>query len=124
MLPLILPTHPNPIPRPLPPLPKPTRPLLPHQTHPTSPAILRSIILLSRAEPTDHPIRPLIDMFLRLIMTLITRVNLLATAESKPAVTLGIMSALASPRKLGTRRDAKSFFLPARTGRRRRAGGG
>lgn len=93
MLPLILPTHPRLISRPLTPFPKArSSSLPPNNPIPTFRTILRPINTLPTTPTTNHSFCPLINMFFFLIMTLITRVYFLTATESKPTVTFAVMS--------------------------------
>jgi len=55
-------------------------------------------------------------MFFFLIMTFITCINLLTTAESEPSIALGVMSATTSFGKLGAGGETESFLLAAWSG--------
>lgn len=79
----------------------------------TNPTVLRPIILLPTAMPTDHAIRPLIVMFLSLIMAFIARVNLLAAAEAKPSVGLRVVATAAFLGQFGAGDEAECLFLAA-----------
>lgn len=124
MFPLILPTHPDSIPRPLTALPEPTYPPLAHQALMARRAVLRTVVLLARAPPTDHALGPLVDMLLSLVMALVARVHLLAAREAEPAVRLGVVAAAAALGELGAGHEAQGFFCAAPPGRECcRAGG-
>jgi len=113
-LPRILPTHPNPIPRPLPPLPKPMT-LLPHQPRMTKPTILRSIIPFSRTKSTNHSIGVFIRMLFGFIVASITCEDFLTTAESEPSVGFLIMFAYSPRGKFLSCYQTQSFLFTART---------
>jgi len=95
VLSLVLSTHLHPIPGTLSSFPK-SRPSLSYQPRMTDPAILWAIILLSRAESTNHAIRMLVWMFRCLVMAAVTWIHLRATGESEPAVGLRIVLTAAS----------------------------
>jgi len=99
VLPLILPTHLDPIPRPLSPFPEPRSPLS-YQARMTDTTILRAVILFPRAKPTNHAISMLVWMLLCLIMAPVTRIHLRATGEPEPAIGLRIVLAAATSGQL------------------------
>lgn len=101
MLPLILPTHLDPISRPLPSLPEPTSSPLPHQTPMTNPTLLGSIILLPTTPSANHAISPLIDMLFAFVVAFITGVYFLAAGEAEPAIGFGVMATTPSLGELG-----------------------
>jgi len=98
---LVLPTHLDFIPRPLPTFPKPSRPFLTHHAPMTDPTILGPVVLLPTTPPTDHSIGPLVGMFLSLIMAFVTSIDFQTATEAKPSVALGIVTAAASFGELG-----------------------
>ena len=111
VLPPIPPPHQRLIPRPLPPLPIPLA-LPPNDAPPTKGTALDPIILLPRAPPTNHPIRPLIDMVLDRIMALVARIHLGAAREAEPAVAAAVVGACTLPGQLVAGVQAE-LLLPA-----------
>lgn len=85
VLPRIFPAHPALVPCPLAAFPEPAT-LLPNHTPSAKSTRFDSVVLLATAPSTDHAIRPLVDMVLGYIVTLVTRVYLAATREAEPAV--------------------------------------
>ena len=96
VLPLVFPAHFDFIPRPLSTLPEPPSTSLPNKHTMAETAILRSVVSFPTAPPTNHAISPFIRMVLFIVMALIARVHLLATAEAKPSIALHVVATAAS----------------------------
>lgn len=114
VLPLVVSIHLDLIPSPLPPLPETASALLDQGTM-TERTVFWPVIPLPTTPTTDHAVRPLVRVLLRLVMALITRVDLLAAAEPEPPVTLRVVTTTTTVRQLGARCDAKLLSLSARS---------
>lgn len=117
-LPLILPTHPGLIPRPLAALPEPST-LPPNNAPAAKRARLDGVVLLAATISTDHPVGPLLRVFLGGVVALVARVNFATTRESKPPVRTSIVRTRAF---LGERLpyvQPELLLPPAGAGRRR-----
>jgi len=101
VLPLVFPTHLDLISRSLSTLPESSTSLLPNEYTVTKTTIFWSVVTLSAAPSTYHTIGPLVWMILLIVMTFITSIYFLATAESKPPVTLRVVTTATSLGKFG-----------------------
>lgn len=120
-LPLVLPAHADPIPRALAALPEAGRALPRRHAPVAEAAVLGPVVLLARAVPADHAVRPLGRVVLALRVAPVARVDLEAAAEAEPAVALGVMAAAAALGELRAGRQPERFPLApgTRAGRRR-----
>ena len=76
----------------------------------TDTTVLGSVVLLARAEPTDHTISVLVGVVRCFVVTFVAGEDFGAAAETEPTVGFAVMGAAASARELLAADDAELFF--------------
>lgn len=85
---------------------------------------LDGVVLFTATPPTDHPVRPFVDMIRLLVMATITRENTAAAREAEPPVRLAVVRACSPAGQRISCVQAKLLLFPARTCGRRGKGAG
>jgi len=116
VLAFILPTHLDPISRPLSTFPEPSSPPLPHKHTMAEATVLWPIVPFPAAAAAYHAVSPFVGMFLTIIVASVARIDLLAAAEAKPTVALRIMSTATATRQFRTGGETQRLFLSAWAG--------
>ena len=111
VFPLVLPRHLDSIPRSLPTFPEPPTTFLTHQAAMTDCAVFRPIVLLSTTVTTYHAVRPFVVVVFSVVVALVARVDLLATAESEPPIGFCIVTTAAALWQLGAGHESQRLLL-------------
>lgn len=93
--------------------------LLADDAAPAEPARLHGVVLLAAAPPADHPVRPLVEVVLGLVVALVAAVHLLAAREPEPAERALVVAARPVVGQRVADVQAQLLLVPLRARRRR-----
>lgn len=101
----VFPAHQRPVSGPLPTLPE-TPSLTTNDAASTETASVDTVVLLPAAPSADHPVCPLVDMVLSIVVAFVACVDFVAAGEAEPAMRPLVVSANATIRKRLSSMDA------------------